>query len=95
MCQVTYGARYKVHDVVATDQAVADVWDNAEVFDWKTERLFRYLQVRIVEWQGAIRCSIEGVQCALTAPCHTQAALRVCPHELTRTQTDTGGMGRR
>ena len=35
---------YDVHEVVKEDQAVAQVWSNAEVFDFKTERLFRYLQ---------------------------------------------------
>lgn len=45
------GARYKVHDVLDQDKAeydadVAAIWDSAEKFDPKTERLFRYLQVR-------------------------------------------------
>lgn len=45
------GARYKVHDVLDQDKAdydadVAAIWDTAERFDPKTERLFRYLQVR-------------------------------------------------
>ncbi len=44
------GARYKVHDVLDQDKAeydadVAKIWDSAERFDPKTERLFRYLQV--------------------------------------------------
>ncbi|CAL8471759.1 g11301 [Coccomyxa elongata] len=47
---LTYGARYKVHDVLDQDKAeydsdVAAIWDTAEKFDPKTERLFRYLQV--------------------------------------------------
>lgn len=44
------GARYKVHDVLDQDKAIYDadvaaMWDTAEKFDPKTERLFRYLQV--------------------------------------------------
>ena len=44
------GARYKVHDVLDQDKEVYDpsvaaIWDSAEKFDPKTERLFRYLQV--------------------------------------------------
>lgn len=44
------GARYKVHDVLDQDKGeydadVAKIWDSAERFDPKTERLFRYLQV--------------------------------------------------
>jgi sodium-dependent phosphate transporter len=47
---VTYGARYDVHSVVDAehkdyDAASSAVWDNAEVFDPRTERLFRYLQI--------------------------------------------------
>lgn len=34
-----------LHAVVATDAHVASVWNNAEVFDYKTERLYRYLQI--------------------------------------------------
>ena len=46
------GARYKVHDVLDQDKPeynanVAAIWDTAEKFDPKTERLFRYLQVRL------------------------------------------------
>lgn len=36
---------YDVHTVVAQDETVAAVWAHAEVFDYKTERMFRYLQV--------------------------------------------------
>ena len=43
---VSRGATYRVHDAVETDERVAEVWESAEVFDFKTERLFRYLQVR-------------------------------------------------
>ena len=39
------GANYTVHDHVAAEDDVARVWNHAEVFDYKTERLFRYLQV--------------------------------------------------
>jgi sodium-dependent phosphate transporter len=44
------GVNYKVHDVLDEshpdyDAHSAAVWDNAEMFDPKTERLFRYLQV--------------------------------------------------
>ena len=43
------GSRYKVHNVLDQDQSeydpsVAAMWDHAEKFDPKTERLFRYLQ---------------------------------------------------
>ena len=49
-CWVLQGARYKVHDVLDQDKAeydpsVAAIWDGAEKFDPKTERIFRYLQV--------------------------------------------------
>ena len=42
---ISYGANYKVHDHIETDDRVAELWAKAEVFDFKTERLFRYLQV--------------------------------------------------
>ena len=47
------GSRYKVHNVLDTthkdfDKNTAAVWENAEMFDPKTEHMFRYLQVR---WQ--------------------------------------------
>ena len=42
---ISYGATYKVHDHIETDDRVAELWARAEVFDFKTERLFRYLQV--------------------------------------------------
>ncbi|CAK0780225.1 hypothetical protein CVIRNUC_004976 [Coccomyxa viridis] len=47
---LTYGSRYKVHNVLDQDRdeydaSVAAIWDHAEKFDPKTERLFRYLQV--------------------------------------------------
>ena len=42
---MSYGASYKVHDHIETDDRVAELWAKAEVFDFKTERLFRYLQV--------------------------------------------------
>lgn len=40
------GANYDIHEVVATDTGVQAVWVNAEVFDPKTEHLFKYLQVK-------------------------------------------------
>ena len=51
-CGNLQGARYKVHDVLDQDNPeynanVAAIWDKAERFDPKTERLFRYLQVRL------------------------------------------------
>ena len=42
---ISHGANYKVHDHVAAEDDVARVWEHAEVFDYKTERLFRYLQI--------------------------------------------------
>jgi sodium-dependent phosphate transporter len=42
---ISYGANYKVHDHIAEEEHVAEVWQAAEVFDVDTERLFRYLQV--------------------------------------------------
>lgn len=42
---ISHGATYKVHDHIETDDRVAELWARAEVFDFKTERLFRYLQV--------------------------------------------------
>ncbi|GAQ85424.1 phosphate transporter [Klebsormidium nitens] len=42
---VMYGANYDIHDAIAKDDHVAEMWEGAEVFDFKTERLFRYLQV--------------------------------------------------
>jgi sodium-dependent phosphate transporter len=42
---ISYGAQYKVHDHIEEDETVAKVWSSAEVFDFKTERMFRYLQV--------------------------------------------------
>lgn len=45
------GARYKVHNVLDKDnpeydERTAAVWENAELFDPKTEHMFRYLQAR-------------------------------------------------
>lgn len=47
---LTYGSTYKVHNVVDETHADFDVhsakvWQQAERFDTRTERLFRYLQV--------------------------------------------------
>lgn len=42
---LSYGANYKMHDVIETDERLTTIWQGAEVFDFKTERLFRYLQV--------------------------------------------------
>jgi sodium-dependent phosphate transporter len=42
---VSHGVTYRVHDELETDDRVAEVWESAEVFDYKTERLFRHLQV--------------------------------------------------
>lgn len=42
---LSYGARYKVHDDIEGDADVQKVWETAEKFDFKTERVFRYLQV--------------------------------------------------
>ena len=42
---ISYGATFKVHDHIETDDRVVEVWESAEVFDFKTERVFRYLQV--------------------------------------------------
>ena len=51
------GSRYKVHNVLDTthkdfDQHTAAVWENAEMFDPKTEHMFRYLQVRWLLKEG-------------------------------------------
>lgn len=35
-----------IHGSIEEDEKVQQVWVNAEVFDYKTERLFRYLQVQ-------------------------------------------------
>ena len=35
----------QVHDHLQTDERVAELWADAEVFDAKAERVFRYLQV--------------------------------------------------
>jgi phosphate/sulfate permease len=47
---IGYGSQYKVHDVLNEkrtnfDTTVANIWETAEVFEPKTERVFRYLQV--------------------------------------------------
>ena len=47
------GSRYKVHNTLDENDTknyranVAEIWEAGETFDPKTERLFRYLQVRI------------------------------------------------
>jgi hypothetical protein len=51
---VTYGANYKIHDAIGTDDVVGAMWENAEVFDFKTERLFRYLQVITAAFDRAV-----------------------------------------
>ncbi|KAK9815735.1 hypothetical protein WJX72_008727 [[Myrmecia] bisecta] len=48
--KIGYGAQYDVHDIMDKkstnfDSTVAHMWEVAEVFDPKTERVFRYLQV--------------------------------------------------
>ena len=42
---MSHGVTYRVHDELETDDRVAEVWESAEVFDFKTERLFRHLQI--------------------------------------------------
>ncbi|GAQ90943.1 hypothetical protein KFL_007050040, partial [Klebsormidium nitens] len=42
---LTYGASYDVHSAIGNDIRVGTIWEGAEVFDFKTERLFRYLQI--------------------------------------------------
>ena len=56
-----YGATYDVHSVVDEnhkdyDKHVVGIWENAEVFDWRTERLFRYMQV-------SLQCSMVLLSC--------------------------------
>eukprot|EP00898_Chlorokybus_atmophyticus_P000453 jgi/Chlat1/1408/Chrsp12S00101 len=40
-----FGANYKIHDDISKDPTTERIWAQAEVFDYKTERMFRYLQV--------------------------------------------------
>ncbi len=48
------GSRYKVHNTLDESDTknyraeVAEIWEAGETFDPKTERLFRYLQVKII-----------------------------------------------
>ncbi|GAQ82758.1 sodium phosphate symporter [Klebsormidium nitens] len=42
---LTFGATYEVHDAIDRDERIGTIWEGAEVFDFKTERLFRYLQI--------------------------------------------------
>jgi sodium-dependent phosphate transporter len=47
---VTHGATYDVHNILDEkhndfNNTVAKMWEHAEVFDYKAERVFRYLQV--------------------------------------------------
>ena len=48
------GSRYKVHNVLDESDTknyqanVAQIWEEGETFDPKTERLFRYLQVHYI-----------------------------------------------
>ncbi|KAF6252255.1 phosphate transporter [Scenedesmus sp. NREL 46B-D3] len=44
---LTYGLNYDIHKVIETDERVAEIHANAEVFDRKAELSFKYLQV----WQ--------------------------------------------
>ena len=49
-CVPVQGMRYDIHNVlneahVEFSNTVADMWEHAEVFDFKAERVFRYLQV--------------------------------------------------
>ena len=69
------GSRYKVHNVLDTthkdfDQHTASVWENAEMFDPKTEHMFRYLQVRWQCEEGKGR-KTDGV-CAFVLCCGTE-----------------------
>ena len=72
---VSRGATYRVHDAVETDERVAEVWESAEVFDFKTERLFRYLQVRVWREGGG------GVDRGAPRP-HTRLSTHACPSTL-------------
>lgn len=42
---LTYGMNYDIHAVVQTDERVAEIHANAEMFDRKAELSFKYLQV--------------------------------------------------
>lgn len=42
---LTYGMNYDIHKVIETDERVAEIHANAEVFDRKAELSFKYLQV--------------------------------------------------
>ncbi|KAF6250657.1 phosphate transporter [Scenedesmus sp. NREL 46B-D3] len=42
---LTYGLNYDIHKVIETDERVAEIHANAEVFDRKAELSFKYLQV--------------------------------------------------
>lgn len=49
------GSRYKVHNTLDENDTknyraeVAEIWEAGETFDPKTERLFRYLQVKNIK----------------------------------------------
>eukprot|EP00884_Botryococcus_braunii_P006394 jgi/Botrbrau1/15756/Bobra.4_1s0120.1 len=42
---LTYGSNYKIHDDIQNNEVVSGIWETAEVFDYNTEMVFRYLQV--------------------------------------------------
>ena len=80
------GSRYKVHNVLDQDHgeydaSVAALWDHAEKFDPKTERLFRYLQVgaqvpshfRILKGFPRcmhVSCRLSALHCRPFGRCH-------------------------
>ena len=62
-----YGANYDVHDVTNEahkdyDASVVKIWENAEVFDWRTERLFRYIQV-CSSWELTVVYQLNETAC--------------------------------
>ena len=76
------GSRYKVHNVLDQDRdeydaSVAAIWDHAEKFDPKTERLFRYLQA----------CPPVPFQ---NHACTFECALSLCMHAIMHALTSSG-----
>lgn len=62
-CPPTTGITYDMHCVLDVDsekhnQIAQDIWANAEVFDWRAEAVFKYIQV------GAVQCC-EARDCRL------------------------------
>ncbi len=63
------GITYDMHQVLDVDsekhnQIAQDIWANAEVFDWRAETVFKYIQVFTVSGTEACVQIVWSAECA-------------------------------